>query len=130
MGFPRSSPRTGVLEVRYAQMMLRHQWLPTVVRLAIDADRPEVARQALEICEIEAAAEIEPARATAAAAWCRALVDGDGGPLLAVVTRYRGLGRRFEGAMAAEDAAVLLAAAGRHRRCVAPLRRRSALAPG
>ncbi|HEV7979873.1 BTAD domain-containing putative transcriptional regulator [Amycolatopsis sp.] len=102
-----------VLDLRYAQMMLRHQWLPTIVRLAIDAGRPEVARKALDVCETEAAAEAEPARATAAAAWCRGLIDGDPELVLPVVARYRELGRKFEAAMAAEDVAVLLAASGR-----------------
>jgi DNA-binding SARP family transcriptional activator/tetratricopeptide (TPR) repeat protein/DNA-binding CsgD family transcriptional regulator len=102
-----------VLDLRYAQMMLRHQWLPTIVRLAIAAGRPEVARKALEVCEVEAAAEAEPARATAAAAWCRGLIEGDPELVLPVVARYRELGRKFEAAMAAEDTAVLLAASGR-----------------
>jgi hypothetical protein len=94
-------------------MMLRHQWLPEVVRLALDANELDIAHEALAVCSDEAAKEKVPARAYAAAARCRALLLGDPEQALLAVAHYRSVGRRLELAAASEDAAVLLARAGR-----------------
>ncbi len=104
---------TPILRPAYAAMMLRHQWLPEVVRLALDANELDIAHEALAVCSEEAAKEAVPARAFAAAARCRALVLGDPDQALAAVAHYRSVGRRLELAATAEDAAYLLARAGR-----------------
>ncbi|MDT8911450.1 BTAD domain-containing putative transcriptional regulator [Amycolatopsis sp. PS_44_ISF1] len=101
-----------ILNPTYAQMMLRHQWLPMFVRLALDAGDRERARRALAVCEEESVKEREPARASAATAWCRGLIDGDPGPVLETVEHFRAVGRKPELASALEDAAVLLAQTG------------------
>ena len=54
-----------------------------------------------------------PARAHAAASWCRGLIEEDPAPVLATAEHFRAVGRRPELASALEDAAVLLARAGR-----------------
>jgi DNA-binding CsgD family transcriptional regulator len=90
-------------------MMLRHQWLPDLTRLAAGNGDLDTAAKALAVCEEEATKEIVPARAHAAAARCRALLDGDPGGMLVVAEHYRRVGRRLEMASALEDAAVLLA---------------------
>jgi DNA-binding SARP family transcriptional activator/tetratricopeptide (TPR) repeat protein len=97
----------------YAPMMLRHQWLPDVTRLALAAGQPETAERAATICAAEAAKEVLPARAWAASARCRALLSGDPGPAVAAAEHYRAVGRVPERAAALEDAAVLLAGSGR-----------------
>ncbi|WP_240521642.1 BTAD domain-containing putative transcriptional regulator [Amycolatopsis vastitatis] len=102
-----------ILNPTYAQMMLRHQWLPAFVRLAMEQDDVVRARRALAVCEEEAAKERRPARAHAAASWCRGLIDEDPAPVLATAEHFRAVGRRPELASALEDAAVLLARAGR-----------------
>ena len=94
----------------YAPMMLRHQWLPDALRLALSLDRRDLAEQAAAICTTEAAKEVRPARAFAAAARCRALLTNDPEPALAAARHYRAVGRVPELAAAVEDAAVLLAA--------------------
>jgi DNA-binding SARP family transcriptional activator len=94
----------------YAPMMLRHQWLPDAIRLALRADRRDLAERAAAICVAEAAKEVRPARAFAAAARCRALLAEDPEPALAAADHYRAVGRVPELAAALEDAAVLLAA--------------------
>ncbi|MDQ2584411.1 BTAD domain-containing putative transcriptional regulator [Saccharothrix yanglingensis] len=90
-----------------ARMVLRHQWLPLLTRLAVDRGRREPAARALAVAEEEAAAEREPARAAAALAWCRGLVEGDPAPVLEAAARFRAVGRPVELAGALEDAAVL-----------------------
>jgi hypothetical protein len=102
-----------ILRPAYAPMMLRHQWLPEVARLALDAGERDVAEEALAVCTDEAAQDTVPARAFAAAARCRALVTGDPDPALAAADHYRSVGRRLEWAATLEDAAVLLARGGR-----------------
>ncbi len=102
-----------ILNPTYAAMMLRHQWLPAFVRLAMEQDDVGRARRALAVCEEEAAKERRPARAHAAASWCRGLIDEDPAPVLATAEHFRAVGRRPELASALEDAAVLLARAGR-----------------
>ncbi|GAA3464477.1 BTAD domain-containing putative transcriptional regulator [Saccharothrix longispora] len=98
-----------LLRPEEAPLVLRHQWLPYLVRLALDADWGDVAREALEVCEEEAAREVLPARAAAAAAHCRGLLVGDPHVLLGVAGHYRSVGRAVELAAVLEDAAVLLA---------------------
>ncbi|MFI6823171.1 BTAD domain-containing putative transcriptional regulator [Micromonospora sp. NPDC050187] len=97
----------------YAPLMVRHQWLPDTVRLALELDRRDVAERAAAICADEAAREVRPARAHPAAARCRALLTGDPEPALAASAHYRAVGRVVELAAALEDAAVLLAAGRR-----------------
>jgi tetratricopeptide (TPR) repeat protein len=104
----------------YAPMMLRHQWLPDAIQLALRAGRRDIAERAAAICAAEAAKEVLPARAYAAAARCRALVSGDPAPALEAAEHYRSVYRVPELAAALEDAAVLLAAAGRRAEAVAP----------
>ena len=99
-----------LLTPEYAPMMLRHQWLPDALRLALRLGRREVAERAAAICTAEAAKEVRPARAYAAAARCRALLTENPEPALAAAAHYRAVGRFPELAAALEDAAVLLAA--------------------
>jgi DNA-binding SARP family transcriptional activator/tetratricopeptide (TPR) repeat protein len=112
---------TPILRPAYAAMMLRHQWLPEVVRLALDAGELDIAHEALAVCSDEAAKEKVPARAFAAAARCRALVLGDPDQALAAAAHYRSVGRRLEFAATSEDAAVLLVRAHRDDEAVAAL---------
>jgi DNA-binding CsgD family transcriptional regulator len=98
-----------LLDPNYGRMTLRHQWLPDLIRLALDIGDHEQAQAALELCRTEAARETTPARANAALARCQALVDGDPEPLLATADYYAQIGRRVEMATTLADAAVLLA---------------------
>lgn len=100
-----------VLRPDFARMMLRHQWLPDVVRIALAAGNHYIAHEALSVCAEEAKQETVPARAAAAAARCRALIDGDPEGALAAADHYREVGRPIELAAALEDAAELLARA-------------------
>jgi tetratricopeptide (TPR) repeat protein len=100
-------------EPSYAPLMLRHQWLPDMVRLALSVGETRIAEEAAAVCADEAARETVPARAYAAALRCRALLSGDAEPALEAVRHYRDVGRRPELAVALEDGAVLLATAGR-----------------
>jgi len=102
-----------VLNEGYSPMMLRHQWLPDATRIALRTRRTDVAARALEMCEIEARREKLAARAAAAAAHCRGLVVGDPEPVLWAAAQYEEAGRPLELAQALENAAVLLARAGR-----------------
>ncbi|WDZ83730.1 BTAD domain-containing putative transcriptional regulator [Micromonospora cathayae] len=94
----------------YAPLLLRHQWLPDVVRLALEVGRRDVAERAAAGCADEAAREVRAARAHWAAARCRALLTADPEPALAAAAHYRAVGRVTELAGTLEDAAVLLAA--------------------
>lgn len=107
-----------VLDERYSPMMLRHQWMPDVVRIALHTGEAALARQALAICEGEARRERTPARAAAALARCRGLVRGDAEQVLSAAARYREVGRLIELAQTLEDAAVLLANADQRDRAV------------
>jgi DNA-binding SARP family transcriptional activator len=102
-----------VLDPRYAPMMLRHQWLPDVVRLARQAGDAAVVARALEIAEGEASREVVPARAAAARLRCQGLAEGDPDQLTKAVAHYRTVGRPVELAQSLEDLAVLLATSGR-----------------
>ncbi|RKT55319.1 BTAD domain-containing putative transcriptional regulator [Saccharothrix australiensis] len=97
-----------ILDPCYAQMLLRHQWLPELVRLALACGDRGTARAAAAACEEEAARETTTARAAAAAMRCRCLVEGDAEGLLDVAAHYRSVGRTFELAQTLEDRAVLL----------------------
>ncbi|MFD7657695.1 BTAD domain-containing putative transcriptional regulator [Actinosynnema sp. NPDC059797] len=112
----------GILDTRYAQMMLRHQWLPELVRIALDCDDRATARAAVEACEAEAAVESTEARAAAAARRCRCVLEEDPDGLTAVAAHYRSVGRVFELAQTLEDRAVLLARARRGAEAGATLR--------
>ncbi|MFI7603441.1 BTAD domain-containing putative transcriptional regulator [Actinoplanes sp. NPDC049681] len=101
-----------LLRPAFAPMMLRHQWLPDMMRLALAEGRRDLAEQAMEVCAGEAAKETVPARAAAAADRCRALMTGDPGPAMSAAQRYRTVGRTLELAAALEDAAELLARRG------------------
>ncbi len=102
-----------ILDERYSPMMLRHQWLPDAVRIALRLGDTDTAVRALEMCETEAHRERVPARAAAAAARCHGLIHADPEEILAVARHYERIGRPVEMAQALEDAAVLLADAGR-----------------
>ncbi|SDD75513.1 BTAD domain-containing putative transcriptional regulator [Actinokineospora iranica] len=110
-----------VLRPDHARMMLRHQWLAHVIRLALSVGDPDLARDALAVCAAEADNEVVPARAAAALAHCQALVSGDPAPALTAAAHYRAVGRPLELAAAMEDAAALLAAAGRAQEATAAL---------
>ncbi|SES29935.1 Transcriptional regulatory protein, C terminal [Lentzea xinjiangensis] len=112
----------GILDTRYAQMMLRHQWLPELVRMALDCDDRATARAAVEACEAEAARESTAARAAAAARRCRCVLAEDPDGLAEVAAHYRSVGRVFESAQTLEDRAVLLARSGREQEAGAALR--------
>ncbi|MEV4315361.1 BTAD domain-containing putative transcriptional regulator [Actinocrispum sp. NPDC049592] len=99
-----------MLDQTYSPMMLRHQWLPRVVRLALDLGERDLAQAALAVCAAEAEMEVHPARAAAALQWCRGLTEADAGSLLTVAKHFAVAGRKIEHGMAAEDAAVVLAA--------------------
>jgi tetratricopeptide (TPR) repeat protein len=57
------------------EMSLIHQWLPDLVRLALAAGDPAMARWAAQVCQAEAAAETRPARAAAASLRCWGLLE-------------------------------------------------------
>jgi hypothetical protein len=111
-GHPAEALRTfaPLLEPGYAPLLLRHQWLPDVTRLALAVGDHDLAERAVAACADEAEREVRPARAAAAADRCRALLTEDPEPVLASTERYRKVGRPVELAAALEDAAVLLAA--------------------
>jgi len=104
--------RTALI-TKQALMMLRHQWLPDLVRLALDHGDAVTAHAAVVACELEAAQETTSARAAAAAARCRCLLDGDPDGLREVIEHYEAVGRTYELARTVEDLAVLLHRAGR-----------------
>jgi DNA-binding CsgD family transcriptional regulator len=101
-----------ILDPAFGQTLLRNQWLPEIVRLALEVDDAATARAAIALCEAEAAHERVPARATAALARCRGLLDADPAALRQAVAHYRGAGRDIELAQTLEDLAVLLARQG------------------
>ncbi|UYQ66301.1 ATP-binding protein [Streptomyces peucetius] len=102
----------GLLTREPGEMTLIHQWLPTVVRLALAVDDDSAAAAALAACRAEAAAEQVPARATAAANWCTGLYERDPAPLRSAMEHYRAVGVPVELAGTVEDLAVVLAEHG------------------
>ena len=110
-----------ILDPKFEGMMLRHQWLPELVRMAIANDDVSTARDAVAACAAEACRETTPARAAAAARRCQAVFDRDADALVSVATHYRAVGRVFELAQAMEERAGLLADAGRRDEAAAAL---------
>jgi len=102
-----------ILNPAYADMMLRHQWLPDILRLALEVGDHERVAEVMEVAELEAARETVPTRAYTALHRCKALVTGDPEPALVAVSHYRQVGRRVELAAALDEASVLLAKAGK-----------------
>jgi tetratricopeptide (TPR) repeat protein len=108
-------------EPSFAPMMLRHQWLPAAMGLALRIGDDDVVRQVSAICAHEAAQEHTPARAWAADAVVRALLTGDPEPAMAAAQHYAQVGRLPERATALEEASRLLTRAGRTREAAAAL---------
>ena len=98
-----------MLPRRDGEMTLTHQWLPDLVRLALAAGDTQMAQVAAQACQVEAAAETQPARAAAASLRCRGLLSSDPGPLRDAVAHYRSAGPAVELPAALEDLAVVLA---------------------
>ncbi|WP_460399908.1 BTAD domain-containing putative transcriptional regulator [Actinophytocola sediminis] len=103
-----------IIDERYSPMMLRHQWLPDVVRIAMAVGDTETARRALGMCAAEAERETVPARAAAAFTRCRGLLNEVPADLLAAAGHYERVARPVELAKTLEDAAVVLARTGQH----------------
>ncbi|TCO52868.1 DNA-binding SARP family transcriptional activator [Actinocrispum wychmicini] len=103
---------TPMLHPEYDGMMLRHQWLPVYVRLAMVVGDHERAEQALAIAEQEAAREQVPARAFSGLHRVLALIERDPEPGLVAVDHYRRVGRPAELAATLSDVARLFAARG------------------
>ena len=102
-----------LLPRRDGEMTLIHQWLPSLVRLALTAgDRP-TAQAAARACQAEASAETHPARAAVASLWCHGLLESDPDALREAVAHYRALGPATNLPAALEDLAVVLAERGR-----------------
>ncbi|MDX3663750.1 BTAD domain-containing putative transcriptional regulator [Streptomyces sp. ID05-26A] len=87
----------------------RAQWLPLVLRLALDLGAADVSRRVLELCDVEASKEVVPAGAFVAHARCRGLVDRDAALLRTAIDHCQGAGRWLDAAEATEDIAVVLA---------------------
>ncbi|WP_433432746.1 helix-turn-helix transcriptional regulator [Nonomuraea sp. CA-141351] len=98
-----------LLDRRPGEMTLIHQWSPAMVRLALAVDDRPAAAAALAACRAEAASEQVPARAAAAADWCRGLYERDPEPLRSAVEHYRATGVPVDLAGALEDLAAVLA---------------------
>ncbi|MFI6099904.1 helix-turn-helix transcriptional regulator [Lentzea sp. NPDC051213] len=98
------------------EMTLTHQWLPDLVRLALDVGDQEVVQAALTQAQAEAEAETAsdsgPARATAALWRCEGLAQQDPAPLRDAVEHYRTAGPPVELAGALEDLAAVCASRG------------------
>jgi DNA-binding CsgD family transcriptional regulator len=101
-----------ILDRKPGEMTLTHQWLPDLVRVSIEAGDRRAARTALNACQAEAAAEVVPARAFAAARRCQGMYDGDTAPLQQAVEHYRAVGALVELAGSLEDLAAVLASHG------------------
>ena len=98
---------------RDGEMTLTHQWLPDLVRLALAVGDRQVARDAAQACQDEAAAETRPARAAAASLRCYGMLESDPDRLAEAVAHYRTVGPAVELPAALEDLAVVLAGRGR-----------------
>jgi DNA-binding CsgD family transcriptional regulator len=86
-------------------------WLPDVARLALTADRPDLAQAAVAAADADAQADALPRRVTAAR-HTRALLDGDAAALLAAADQYGTLNAPLGVGQCHEEAALLLARAG------------------
>jgi DNA-binding SARP family transcriptional activator/DNA-binding CsgD family transcriptional regulator/tetratricopeptide (TPR) repeat protein len=102
-----------IVRPEFAEMMLRHQWLPELVRMVQVRGDVDRAHELLAMAADEAAKETVPARAYAAHLRCQALVSGDPEPALAAAEHYRRVSRPVELAQTLEEAAALLAESGR-----------------
>ncbi|MGW3690136.1 helix-turn-helix transcriptional regulator [Streptomyces sp. NPDC005125] len=89
----------------------RYQWMPDVVRLALEAGHVSVAESAVEISETEARQVPLPGR-VASAQRCRGLLDKDLRPLLAAAEYYMSAGRPLQAGQTLEDTAAVAAARG------------------
>jgi DNA-binding transcriptional LysR family regulator/DNA-binding CsgD family transcriptional regulator len=94
------------------EMTLTHQWLPSLVRLALAAGDRQLAQTAAQACHQEAVAETRPARAAAASLRCFGLLESDPDRLGEAVAHYRIVGPAVELPAALEDLAVVLAGHG------------------
>jgi DNA-binding CsgD family transcriptional regulator/tetratricopeptide (TPR) repeat protein len=101
-----------ILPRRDGEMTLTHQWLPDLVRLAVTVGDRQVAQDAAQACQDEAAAETRPARAAAASLRCYGLLESDPDRLAEAVAHYRTVGPPVELPAALEDLAVVLAGRG------------------
>jgi DNA-binding CsgD family transcriptional regulator/tetratricopeptide (TPR) repeat protein len=101
-----------ILPRRDGEMTLTHQWLPSLVRLAIDAGDTRAAWTAAEACQAEAAAETQAARAAPASMRCLGLLRSDPVLLSEAVAHYRAVGPAVELSAALEDLAAVLAKRG------------------
>lgn len=101
-----------ILRPGYAGMMLRHQWLPGLVRVAVKLGDRQTVEQAVEILDLEAAREPVPARAFCAMHRCKALLTRDPEPGLVAADHYRRVGRPIELASTLGDVAELFAERG------------------
>ena len=110
-----------ILPRRDGEMILTHQWLPDLVRLAMAVGDRQVARTAARACQEEAAAETKPARAAAASLRCQGLLRSDPAPLRDAVAHYRTVGPAAELPAAVEDLAAVLAERGQHEEARAAL---------
>jgi tetratricopeptide (TPR) repeat protein len=116
-----------ILDPTFAPMMLRHQWLPEVARIATAAEDHTRGQLALYLCESEARKESVPARAGAAAARCRAVLHRDADEALPAAAHYRHVGRLYELGLTLEEIAVLLAQQGRQDEAIKARREASEL---
>jgi DNA-binding CsgD family transcriptional regulator len=89
----------------------RHELLPQLVRVALEAGDQGLATAAVSASEADAAAHPQPV-ILASARCCRAQLDDDAEGLLAAAGSYLGHGWPLERATALEEAAVRLAAEG------------------
>ncbi len=88
----------------------RYMWLPDLVRLALAAGNPGLARATVATAEADVADEPLPLR-IAAARRARAVLDGDVGTLQALAAAHRTRRALLAAGQAYEEAAVLLAQA-------------------
>ncbi|MFD4637134.1 BTAD domain-containing putative transcriptional regulator [Lentzea sp. NPDC058436] len=101
-----------VLDPAHAPMMLRHQWLPHITRLALDVSDHARLERALAVAAAEKSKEDGEFRAATAWQVCEGLRTGDPEPLVAAVRHHADSGRWWEHAEASEHAAIALAAGG------------------
>jgi DNA-binding CsgD family transcriptional regulator len=101
-----------ILPRRDGEMTLTHQWLPSLVRLALTVGDRHQAQAAAQACKQEATAETRPARAAAASLRCEGLLEANPDRLAEAVAHYRAVGPAAELPAALEDLAVVLAERG------------------
>ncbi|MDQ1304300.1 MAG: hypothetical protein QG671_127 [Actinomycetota bacterium] len=100
-----------LLEPRWDPFEPRLEFLPTLARLAINSQRPDLAEGAAAVAARIAATDPTP-EARSAADHCLGLVEECPAAVLRAVERYRPAGMRLHLARALEDVAVLSARAG------------------